>query len=169
MDVVLGLLTFLVAVVTCWIAILTYRSQRETGLLQRQTRDSQRRSEKSLERATEIQDRMDARDLEFRKSRADVGLVNLVRRLENIVNIGREDWMNNFDETMVNGWQEEVAQLPDCSLKEKVTKVFAEFVKPPQGPGIAASDGFVFQEVVKLHRSRTQFQEECREKIKVMR
>ena len=177
LNLVVVIITAGVAVIACVFAGLTFRSQVRSEKLQEQTKAIQEEATRiqqetydSQKRATEIQDRMDARDLEFRKSRANASLINLARRIENIANKGREFWLQNYDESMVNGWHEEVMHLPDCALKRNAYDVFSKFVEPIRGAG-AANDGTFYNELMELHRelSRTELKNNCRKAIEETR
>ncbi len=105
-----GVLTFVVAIITLSVAVITV-------VVAERPRRSQWRSEKLQEQTKEIQDRMDARDLEFRKSRARASLGHLLQIIGSAANRASETPAYDNLISLLQGWSDDLGQLPKCELK----------------------------------------------------
>ena len=155
-----GGLTFAVALITLGVAVMTYCSQRK--------------SEKLQKRATEIQDRMDAREFELHRSRAEVAMKYVLQLAHLAANqsthnnpIAPHDYSD-----IVKGWETTVPYLPNCELKTRAQDLFAIMLPAPKAvPGyIANYNQTIEQEVDRFKRDLKEKNliSECEEKIRSM-
>lgn len=172
LTLVVAFMTFVVAIITVIVAKRTYGSQmrseelqKEVRSLQKETYDSQIRAEKIQQQTAAIQARMDARDLEFRKSRAEAGSQRLLYRIEVIHNLGREFWLNDAAWLAQDGWQEEISYLPECELKSRAGTVFCSWTEASR-----IKDGHTkfYKKICDIHDEIQKFKTDCREAINRM-
>lgn len=183
-----GVLSLAVAIITLGVAVITGRIadktqksqlrseklQEQTKVIQEEAMRIQRVTYDSQKRTTEIQDRLDARDLEFRKSQAVASLGHLLRNIRSAANRASIDNpAPSYDEIigLMNGWQGDLMYLPDCKFKSLVSEELPGLVAP--GNGTSVGGDHMKRVAYKLNQIRDkladeQIEVECREKIKNM-
>jgi|GEM_PF-5057624 len=183
-----GVLTFAVALITLAVAVITVvvaertrksqlrseRLQEQTKAIQEEATRIQQETYDSQKRATEIQDRMDARDLEFRKSRADIALTRLLQQIHFTNNLITENFPGILYSLLqsIEGWSENLYHLPQCKLKFRAEKTFASIVPPKAGAAVNLIEYNkpVLEELQRLIRDLNEegLLNGCREAIKNM-
>ncbi len=180
-NLVIVIITAGVAVIACVFAGLTFRSQLRSEKLQEQTNAIQEEATRiqqetydSQKRATEIQDRMDARDLEFRRLRAEAALSHLLHIIFSVANrASLKDSVSAYDDivALMNGWQEDLMYLPECEIRKQAGDVFERFIVPGGGYSQNHHMKSITSRLQQL-RSNLLFdglERDCREAIKNMR
>ncbi len=181
LNLVVVIITAGVAVIACVFAGLTYWSQlrseklqERTVAIQDETKKIQQETYDSQKRATEIQDRMDARDLEFRKSRAEASLnhlLHIIRSAANRASIDNSAPVYDDIVALMNGWQEDLMYLPECELKRMVNDKLPGLVAP--GNETSAGGNHMGRTAYELEQLKTkladgQLEDKCLEAIKNM-